>query len=55
MLISEKKVELVLKQLKRESWISLCYETGIVGAAVCDGEGAFLVDDDGDGQCYIVT
>ncbi|KAL3075624.1 hypothetical protein niasHS_006379 [Heterodera schachtii] len=47
MLITEKKVELVLKQLHREKWNKLCYDGGEDGA-ICDGgdddDGAFLLD-----------
>uniref|UniRef100_A0A914HEI5 CS domain-containing protein n=1 Tax=Globodera rostochiensis TaxID=31243 RepID=A0A914HEI5_GLORO len=48
MLISEKKVELVLKQLHREKWMKLCYDGGQDGAVCCDADddGAFLELDD---------
>lgn len=56
MLISEKKVELILKQAKREQWPRLCYE-GADGA-VYETEDecvAYLVDnDDDDDTCYAV-
>lgn len=45
MLISEKKVELVLKQKHRVKWPQLCYEGGD-GAVCCDG------DEEGDG-CFV--
>ena len=42
MLISEKKVELILKQEKRVAWERLCYDMD------SDAEGAFLAEDEND-------
>ena len=48
MLISEKKVELILKQQRRDAWTRLCND--VEG----DADGACLVED-GDGEtCYAV-
>ncbi|KAL7076709.1 hypothetical protein ACQ4LE_003981 [Meloidogyne hapla] len=47
MLISEKKVEIILKQMKREHWPRLCHEEGV--GAVC----AFDDDDDGGAMCAL--
>jgi hypothetical protein len=47
MLISEKKVELILWQLKREQWPRLTVESG--DGALCaedDGDAVFILDDD---------
>ena len=43
MLISEKKVEIIMKQMKREHWPRLCHEEGV--GAVC----TFDLDDVGGG------
>uniref|UniRef100_A0A914MV64 CS domain-containing protein n=1 Tax=Meloidogyne incognita TaxID=6306 RepID=A0A914MV64_MELIC len=47
-LVSEKKVEIILKQMKREHWPRLCHEEGVGAVCVFDDDGGAMCDLDDD-------